>query len=195
LSGDPHGVGARVVADFLYFDGWEVDFLGENMPIEEIIRYIRQKGADLLGISVTLEEIIPSIAELAAQLKKLPKVPKLMLGGPAAIAHLEQMGTIGADAIATNAQTALETARRLLGLCPASSTLNQFLISLGMRIKVHRKKRRLSQQQLANSSGLDRAYISAIEHGKHNLTLGAVMKLSDALDLPFEELLTGDCDS
>jgi transcriptional regulator with XRE-family HTH domain len=49
----------------------------------------------------------------------------------------------------------------------------------------------MSQQDVALGSGLERAYISAIEHGKHNITLGAVMKLSDALRVPFEELLVG----
>jgi transcriptional regulator with XRE-family HTH domain len=47
----------------------------------------------------------------------------------------------------------------------------------------------MSQQQVAEASGLDRAYISAVEHGKHNLTMGALLKLADALEIGIEELV------
>jgi transcriptional regulator with XRE-family HTH domain len=49
----------------------------------------------------------------------------------------------------------------------------------------------MSQQDLADGSGLDRAYISSVENGKQNVTIGAVFKLSDALDIALEDLLVG----
>ena len=36
---------------------------------------------------------------------------------------------------------------------------------------------------------LDRTYISMVEHGKQNLTIGAVLRIADALDVPIGELI------
>jgi transcriptional regulator with XRE-family HTH domain len=46
-----------------------------------------------------------------------------------------------------------------------------------------------TQQQLAESAGLDRTYISGLEHGKQNPTLGALLRLARALDVPLERLI------
>ena len=47
----------------------------------------------------------------------------------------------------------------------------------------------MTQQELANASGLDRTYISLVEHGKQNLSIGAVLKIANALDAPLSDLL------
>ncbi len=44
--------------------------------------------------------------------------------------------------------------------------------------------------QLEDSANLDRTYISAVEHGKQNLTLGAVVRLADALGEDLPQLLS-----
>jgi transcriptional regulator with XRE-family HTH domain len=39
---------------------------------------------------------------------------------------------------------------------------------------------------------LDRTYISAVEHGKQNISIAALSKLSEALDISIENLLNFD---
>ena len=36
---------------------------------------------------------------------------------------------------------------------------------------------------------LDRTYISMVEHGKQNVTVGTIVKIADALDVQIGELL------
>ena len=48
----------------------------------------------------------------------------------------------------------------------------------------------MTQQALADASGLDRTYISLVEHGKQNLTIRAVLKIAHALDVPIGDLLS-----
>ena len=48
----------------------------------------------------------------------------------------------------------------------------------------------MTQQDLADAAGLDRTYISLVEHGRQNLTIGAVLKIAQALDVPIGDLLT-----
>jgi methanogenic corrinoid protein MtbC1/DNA-binding XRE family transcriptional regulator len=191
LANDLHTIGGRVAADFLYMDGWDVDFLGANTPARALAEYVAGRQVDLVGISLTLEGTCLEAKEAIKLLRALPRAPKILLGGYLTRSNEKLVQSLGADSVAKNTDEALEQARSLVGLPPTSSYLQQYLTALGSRIQVRRKLQRLSQQQLAESSNLDRAYISAVEHGKHNLTLGAVMKLATALGISIEELLTG----
>ena len=56
-------------------------------------------------------------------------------------------------------------------------------ISLGMAIKTTRSELRMSQEKLAERAGLHRTYISDIERGARNPTLGSIEKLARALDI------------
>ena len=47
----------------------------------------------------------------------------------------------------------------------------------------------MTQGELAEASGLDRTYISLVEHGRQNLTIGAVLKIAHALDVSIGDLL------
>lgn len=39
---------------------------------------------------------------------------------------------------------------------------------------------------------MDRAYVGALERGKQNPTIAALMKIACALELPLDAVLTGD---
>jgi transcriptional regulator with XRE-family HTH domain len=51
----------------------------------------------------------------------------------------------------------------------------------GLRLKTLRKEKGLSQEELAERSGLNRPYISGIEQGKRNVSLEVMEKLAEAL--------------
>ena len=54
VEGDQHYLGARMIADFLAMDGWEVDFLGSGTPGKDLAEFVRQRKADLVALSSTL---------------------------------------------------------------------------------------------------------------------------------------------
>lgn len=58
----------------------------------------------------------------------------------------------------------------------------------GQRVRALRKERGLSQEALAERSGLDRTYISGIERGLRNVALQNIEVLAQALDIPIAEL-------
>jgi len=47
----------------------------------------------------------------------------------------------------------------------------------------------MSQGDICRALEMDRGYMSAIEGGKKNITLGVLEKLADALDVSVDELL------
>ena len=58
----------------------------------------------------------------------------------------------------------------------------------GERIRTLRKKRGLSQEDLAELCGLDRTYISGIERGLRNVALRNIEALAKALDVSISDL-------
>lgn len=65
------------------------------------------------------------------------------------------------------------------------------LLKFGNQIKLLRKERGLSQEDLAKLSSLDRTYISSIERGNRNVALKNIEALAKALNLSLSELFEG----
>ncbi|SMD42464.1 Predicted transcriptional regulator with C-terminal CBS domains [Aquiflexum balticum DSM 16537] len=59
----------------------------------------------------------------------------------------------------------------------------------GLRLKTLRKEKGLSQEELAERSGLNRPYISGIEQGKRNVSLEVMEKLAVAIEVGIGELV------
>lgn len=191
VEGDQHFIGAQAVADFLVVDGWEVDFLGADIPTDHLVPYAKARGAHLVCVSVSLTSLVPVAQKLVSELRKFSAPPKILLGGAAFINHPELVESVKADAFTCDPQEAVTVARQMCGILNPENALAMFLRKLGHSVYEHRKLRGLSQQALAESSDLDRAYISAVEHGKQNISIGAIAKLAKALNLSIEELLAG----
>jgi methanogenic corrinoid protein MtbC1/DNA-binding XRE family transcriptional regulator len=191
VEGDPHFVGAQAVADFLIMDGWEVDFLGANTPTHDVVSYIKARGCHLVCASATLAEHVPQLRNLAAQIKKMDAPPKFIFGGFAFLNDPSLISTVVADGFARDPQEAVTLGRNLCGVLSSENALAMFLRKLGQSLHEYRKMRGMSQQELADSADLDRAYISAVEHGKQNISIGAISKLAAALKISIEELLMG----
>ena len=70
--------------------------------------------------------------------------------------------------------------------CPAigvetQSMKNVELTEFGERVSALRRARGLSQQQLANKTGLHRTYISGVERGERNISLLNIHRIATAL--------------
>jgi MerR family transcriptional regulator, light-induced transcriptional regulator len=191
VEGDQHFIGAQAVADFLAVDGWEVDFLGADIPTDHLVPFTKARGAHLVCVSCSLTPLIPVATKLVQELRKITPAPKIMIGGSAFTLQPALAVQVNADAYTPDAQQAVTLARQVCGILNAENSLGLFLRKLGHSVHEYRKLRGYSQQELATSSDLDRAYISAVEHGKQNISIGAISKLAKALDVSIEELLIG----
>lgn len=185
---DFHTLGARIAADLFHFDGWQVDFLGANTPTRDLVEYVAQRESEVVGLSGTVSQSVKVAAEAIARLKALKHKPLVILGGRISLS--KAASTLGADLLAPAAVPAVVETRRLLGLDKPEGGLDGYLESLGRRIQALRKARGWSQRTLAQTAGLDRTYVSSVEHGKQNLTLSVALKLAEALSVPLEWLLT-----
>lgn len=65
----------------------------------------------------------------------------------------------------------------------------QITKKLGGNIKRIREKKEMTQGDICRALNMDRSYMSAIENGKKNVTLGILEKLAKALDVSVDKLL------
>ncbi|MGJ5681538.1 helix-turn-helix domain-containing protein [Staphylococcus equorum] len=62
-------------------------------------------------------------------------------------------------------------------------------IAFGEVLKQERKNKNITQEELAFYCDLDRTYISLLERGKRNPTIGAVFKIARVLELKPSSLI------
>ena len=63
------------------------------------------------------------------------------------------------------------------------------LIKFGERVRLLRKEKGLSQEQLAFKANLHRTYIGMIERAEKNITLINIQKIANALEISEHQLL------
>ena len=61
----------------------------------------------------------------------------------------------------------------------------------GRKLRAYRIERSLSQEELAEASGLHRTYISGLESGTRNPTIKIIVQVAKALGITASELLEG----
>ena len=113
VQGELHQVGCNMVADVLESDGWDVMFLGTNVPSDGVMKSITQHGADYLGISSTMHFNIPKVIELVKTVRKeLGDSVRIMLGGGAFRDLPELPQELAGCSVALNLREALALTRR-----------------------------------------------------------------------------------
>jgi transcriptional regulator with XRE-family HTH domain len=63
------------------------------------------------------------------------------------------------------------------------------LTALGSNIRAERCRRGLSQEVLAEKTGLHRTYIGVVERGEKNITIFNCSKIADALQVTLSDLI------
>lgn len=120
VEGEQHQLGARMVADFLEADGWDVRFLGTQMPHEGILDAIEDEGAQLVGISAALSARLPTVRDLISAIGRRfgEARPRILVGGSAFRGHDIPWRHLGADGLGMNLDDAVRTARALASPLP-----------------------------------------------------------------------------
>jgi methanogenic corrinoid protein MtbC1 len=85
VQNELHQVGSNMVADVLESHGWNVHFLGSNLPSSSILDAIHNHHANVVGISTTMVFNIPQTKDLIRQIRQATtqNPPKIIVGGAA----------------------------------------------------------------------------------------------------------------
>ena len=109
VEGEMHQIGANMVADVLEVKGWDVRFLGTNMPHQGILKAVEEHRADVVGISATMLFNLPKVIQIIDQLRvKFGADDLKIIVGGASFRQVPQMySEIGADGYAPDLKTTI----------------------------------------------------------------------------------------
>ncbi len=185
-SGENHWIGAKIFANLLFLEGWDVEYIGVDNPAEDLAIYLTEVETDVVAISVVLPGNIMSAEDAVSAIESLDNPPFVILGGPAFKGF---SGEIGKAAIVDNAATGLTVLQDSMGIGAGKLSLQGTLLGVGGKVLEIRRAKGMNQGELAVLAGVDRAYISLVENGKQNLTMAALFKLAEALGTSVNTLL------
>jgi methanogenic corrinoid protein MtbC1/DNA-binding XRE family transcriptional regulator len=187
VQDEQHYVGAKMVANLLALDGWHVDFLGADVPTKTLLELIRKRRPDMVGLSVTMADHLTRLGAALNGIGRLTNAPKIVVGGQAL--KQRRNAALPRDIIAADASEAVVRATQWLQLHPRAASLPDYLTQVGRRIRELRNHNNLTQQQLADTTRLTRAYIVAVESGKQNVTVDVLLRIANALGVTPDRLL------
>ncbi|GAA1653567.1 cobalamin B12-binding domain-containing protein [Catellatospora bangladeshensis] len=119
VDGEWHALPARLFAEVVRWDGWDVRFLGASVPGPHLISYLHRHGPDVVAVSCSVPTRLAAAHRVieAAQSTATPVLAGGRGFGPAA-----RWGrTLGADRVAGDAREALGVLRSWPGLSLAES--------------------------------------------------------------------------
>jgi len=117
VEGNNHAVGLQMVADAFHFAGWEVQFLGANVPTNALIRHLDQIKPDLLGLSVAFAQQLNIVKDIMARLTQAygDARPAVIIGGLAINQFNSLANMLNVDGWSPDASSAVATAERFTG--------------------------------------------------------------------------------
>lgn len=94
-AGEHHEIGALLVASAALGEGWNVVYLGPDLPAAEIASVALAKGARAVALSAVLEDSVDVAGEVAALRAALPSHVPVVVGGEAALAREADLAAVG----------------------------------------------------------------------------------------------------
>jgi diguanylate cyclase (GGDEF)-like protein len=81
VEGQRHALGLRMAADVLELGGYEVNYLGDDVPLDALVGAVESRRPDLIGLSSTLTPGDPALGRAVCELEAaFPDTP-ILLGG------------------------------------------------------------------------------------------------------------------
>jgi 5-methyltetrahydrofolate--homocysteine methyltransferase len=116
VKGDLHDIGKNLVGMMFEGAGFQVVDIGIDKEPQEFVDAIKEHQASLFGMSALLTTTMPKMGETINAIKEagIRDQVKIMVGGAPVTAKFAE--EIGADGYASNAASAVDRGKELLGL-------------------------------------------------------------------------------
>lgn len=114
VAGEMHDFPARLVADELDLAGFDVRFLGANVPLDSLLAFIAREDPDLLVLSTTMAFHADSLRATVAQVRRLVPGLPIAIGGQVC-EWIERLGSeLGVEISGCDVSELVRDARQLL---------------------------------------------------------------------------------
>lgn len=109
IAGNHHGLGLRILSDAFETIGWDVSFLGTDVPTDDLIRQVDSEHPEMLCLSLSLPAHLPLARDILERLHAElgGRCPSILVGGLATLTSERVWQTVKADGWARDALHAL----------------------------------------------------------------------------------------
>lgn len=99
-----HEIGAWMLADVLAAEGWDIRYLGANMPHGDLILLLKSFKPEILGLSITMAFNVNKARDIIQDIKKDPSLQTItvIVGGRVFNDNPDLWKQMGADGFASN---------------------------------------------------------------------------------------------
>jgi methanogenic corrinoid protein MtbC1 len=118
VEGELHEFPARLVADSLDLAGFQVKYLGANLPTGSLLELLGRTQPDLLALSVTMSFNLPSLYGATTQVRGRHRNLPIAIGGGACQLAPAAVQSLGADICVRDAAELVAAAEDRLGVGP-----------------------------------------------------------------------------
>lgn len=116
VEGEHHEFPARLVADFLEIGGFDIRYLGADVPLKDLLDLLKTECPDLLALSVTMSFNAPALRSAVERVaESSPDLP-VLVGGHALAWEPGLAATFRVSTCEPDAASLVAMARRLTGL-------------------------------------------------------------------------------
>jgi len=110
VQGEHHDLAARMASDFLEIAGFEVVFMGADVPPDEVVAMTEESGAVVVALSMTVSLHLAALRATVHALRAAKGGDELVIlaGGRAASEHADELRQIGVSSVGENAKQMVE---------------------------------------------------------------------------------------
>ena len=120
VAGERHELGARMVADFLESAGFDVRYLGADVPRDTLVALVDREPPDVLALSATLPERVTAVRETIAAVRAVAgDRVAVAAGGQLFSTHPDLTRELAVELHAPDAAAIAERARRFFSGAPS----------------------------------------------------------------------------
>jgi methanogenic corrinoid protein MtbC1/DNA-binding XRE family transcriptional regulator len=193
VEGEHHSIGARMAADLCASRGWNVDFLGHNVPDPSLIEMVQRRRPEVLALSVTMVSGLDHLRSLVEILSETEPGLRMVVGGAAVDGQSVLAAGLNLHCeIAKDLISGVELIGALLRADRPKSVLKEYQLVLARRVRDLRTQRGWTQEHLAEVTQVTRACINAVEGGKQNVSMDILVRMANALEVAPEKLLSAE---
>jgi methanogenic corrinoid protein MtbC1 len=116
-ASERHEVGLRMICDLLEVEGWDATYLGATVPQDSLVKMVVEDRPDVLALSASIAPHLPQLKSVIEELRAVAgdTVPYILVGGRPFLEDPSLADRIGADAMARDANSAVERLRERFG--------------------------------------------------------------------------------
>jgi MerR family transcriptional regulator, light-induced transcriptional regulator len=115
VPGENHTLGITIATDLARDVGWDIElFVG--LSHDELVEKFLQRKPTVIGLSASGKRALPALTQLIVALRITNPAARILVCGQIASSNLHLVGLSGADAAATDFESAITQMERLLDL-------------------------------------------------------------------------------